>query len=230
MVLEKVQVNLEFVRASVKLLEAQASGRVVVARGDAQRVVHVLHGHFVQATSNLPTDRIGELLAAEGKLEVALLAPLAAEAKRLGLLFGDLLIVEGLLTPAELAAVLERQAISRFERTLLMKGEVQVQDSAPTRPATRRSVIALVVELFREKVPFEAAEALVLERLRKGQPSAPALQRLRALKLAKHELELCGALEDVPFSAVFDGLDPATPGFRDEVRFLGALEALGLFG
>lgn len=228
--LEKVQVNLEFVRASARLLEEKGSGRVVVARGDAQRVVHVILGQFVQATSNLPTDRIGDLLVADGRLDPVLVAPLAAEASKLGLMFGDMLLVEGLLTPVELAAVLERQALLRFERTLLMKGEVHVEALAPVRPATRRSVIALVIELFRDKVPFEASEALALDRLRKGQARPPALQRVRETRLQRHESALCRELDSASFQKVFDALDPATDAFRSAVRFLAALEALGVFG
>jgi hypothetical protein len=229
--LEKVQVNLDFVRASAQLLLSRGSARVVVAVGDAQRTAHVVRGHFVHASSNLPKDRIGDLLVQEGRLDPDLIEPIAAEAERQGLLFGDVLIVDGLLTPTELAAVLERQALARFERMVLMKGAVHVEPGQPTRPTTRRSVAALVTGLFREKLPFEAAEALVLERLQRADARAPRLQPLRESGLEPHELALCKQLEGgAGFAQVFDSLDPAAPAFQPAVRFLAALEAMGLFG
>lgn len=228
---EKILVNLEFVRASARLLETSESGRVVVAVGDAQRVAHVVRGYLVHATSNLPKDRIGDMLVAERRLDPALLAPIAAEAARLGLLFGDLLIIDGLLTPEELAGFLERQALARFERTLLMKGAVRVEPPLATRPTTRRSIAALVVDLFREKVPFEAAEALVLERLRASIFRAPRLAHVREARLTPPELEVCKQLErGDAFQKVFDTLEPERAEFQPKVRFLGALEALGLLG
>jgi hypothetical protein len=228
-VFEKIQVNLEFVRASAQLLESGGSARVVVAVGDAQRVAHLVRGHFIHATSNLPKDRIGDMLVAERRLDPDLLAPMAAEAERLGLLLGDMLIIDGLLTPVELAGFLERQALARFERTLLMKGSVRVEPSVPSRPTTRRSVAAMVVELFREKVPFEAAQPLVLERLQASPSRAPRLGHVRDGKLEAHELELCKRLEHgEPFQSVFDTLEPDRPDFSGKVRFLAALEALGL--
>ncbi|MBS2030925.1 MAG: hypothetical protein JST54_23680 [Deltaproteobacteria bacterium] len=228
--LDKFQVNLDFVRASALLLEGGGTGRVVVSVGDAQRTAHVVRGYFVHATSNLPKDRIGDMLVAEKRLDPDLLEPIAAEAERLGLLFGDLLIIDGLLTPVELAEFLERQALARFERMMLMKGAVRVEQAAPGRPTTRRSVAALVMGLFREKVPFEAAESLALERLRNAGTTAPRMQRVRDANLSTHERVLCKLLDGgASFQKVFDGLDPATEDFQRGVRFLAALEALGVF-
>jgi len=229
--LEKFQVNLDFVRASALLLEGSGSGRVIVSVGDAQRTAHVVRGHFVHATSNLPTDRIGDLLVEERRLDPDLLEPIAAEAERLGLLFGDLLIIDGLLTPVELAEFLERQALARFERMMLMKGAVRVEGAAPGRPTTRRSVAELVTGLFREKLPFEAAESLALERLRNPGSTLPRMKRLRDANLHDAERALCKQLDGgMSFQKVFDGLDPAVEGFQRGVRFLAALEALGVFG
>ena len=223
-----LEVNPAFLRAVGELYRASGHGSVKVEHGAARRTAHLEHGRLVSVSSNLAPDRIGELLVSEGRLEAELVEPVAQLAQRKGRLFGDQLVADGILSPAELAHALERQALLRFKRAALMHGEVASGEAGTARPSLGRPVGPLVVDLLRRRVPYVALQALVAA-LPEGPVSVTAPQsRLMALALVPLEVGICKQLLRPR------GLAGLTAEYSDEaetwegaLRFLCALEVLG---
>ncbi len=220
-----LNVILEMVLAD---LERQGKGGlVVVQRGEVRRAVHVAAGHLTSVDSNLKAERLGDMLAGEGLLDPVLIEPVATEAAKHGKLLGDQLVIDGLLTPSDLAAALERQVFFRLGAALSMRGVVRVEPPKAIRPVMHVPLSSGLLTAFRHWVPLAAIEGYLLDddRPRRALDAAsPAFARLElgpaelrfSRRLAKGE-----SLDELLASGV-----PREP----VLRLAGALMAVGLWG
>lgn len=127
-----------------------------------KRVLFIRRGELLGGVSDYPDERVGALIAAEGKVDPALIDAIAKAAAAQGRMLGDALIGEGLLTPTDLAAVLERQSVLRFERALTMDGRVRSLKLGTVRGVIRKPVGALLVAFFRDRLSPEVVETLAM--------------------------------------------------------------------
>lgn len=214
--------NLQVLRAVVQAYRSRAAMAIEVSQGPARRLLFADAGQLTGAGSNLPEDRLGQLLVAEGRLDPALLDPLEQAARADRRLFGNQLLQDGLLRPDELAAALERQAVLRFERALTMPGPVVTEARPAPTAALHAPLAALVLDFFRK------AEVPVVESVASRIP-------WDAVKLAVHPDDL-GELKLKPpelrvARAIAGGrayeLQPVEPGGVPQ-RAVAGLGALGL--
>jgi hypothetical protein len=137
--------------ATLGSLHREAGSAVLRLRhGELERSLQILNGDLVAARSNVVSERLGSLLAAEGRLDAALIEPVAAEASRNKRLLGDQLVIDGLITPGDLAAVLERQTLGIFRRALMMAGDVQPFPVGAVQAVCHQPAAGLVVAAARE--------------------------------------------------------------------------------
>jgi hypothetical protein len=179
--------NLGFIEALRLAWDSACAMWIRVANPVGYREIFVEQGDLVGSSSTTVEDRLSVLLAAEGWYEEALLDPLFRRARSEGVPLGELLVREGLLSTGELAAVLQRQALTRFTRMLTMPGLVTAGEGAE-RNARSEPLGALVVESLQALRPLSALRPLVAEleahRLR---PTALA-ERLPQLGLSATEV------------------------------------------
>jgi hypothetical protein len=200
---------------------------VTVDDGRVRRVLHVARGELIGADSDVPEEALGARLVSEGKLDYALLEPMVQAARRAGVFLGDLLTAEKLLSKAELAHALQRQALSRFENVLTMQGEPAMASPMAVPIVVRRPLGPLILETFRSRLPLEVARAVVATippgAARMGRaPFDPAGLELNPVeKLVLQKLE---AGQDA--GAVLDrASDPDAT-----LRFMAVLTAIGSLG
>lgn len=197
---------------------------ITVDSGRIRRTLHVQLGELIGADSDVLTERLGVLLVADGKLDVSLVEPLVEAARAAGRYFGDQVVAEKLLTGGEIAAVLERQAQSRFDRALQMPGEVTVGPLQHVRVVIRRPLLAEIVTAFRQRLSTEVVSSLVAAL----PPNHPRLQEdlfaPEQLGLVGSELRYWRQLASGQDAAGV--LDRATD-YEVALRLMGALVGLG---
>ena len=209
-------------------LNRRSASAIITAEAgtSARRKLHVDKGILVATDSSLRVERLGDLLAAEGRLDPVLIEPVAEEARKNGKLIGDQLVADALLSPGDLAAALERQAILRFDAALGSHGLVTVGPLPPGPRMVRFDLGNAVMAFFRGAAALEDVAALVADRDDGSVPldlDAPALKRLR---LASAELRIArqrAAGESV--NTLVANADCPEP----IVRTAGALAGLGLW-
>jgi hypothetical protein len=208
--------------ALVDLEHRQASATVTVQAGKARRTLHIERGLLVGADSNLKTERLGDMLVSEGALDAQLLDPIASQASKRGVLLGDQLVADGLLSAADLASALERQVGLRLGAALSMRGLVALDALRDVQHTMQTPVRVAIVSAFRRGVPLGAIE----EQLKHTSPGPLAQEPPRGfeqLELGPAELRLARRLvagEGV--DALVDSGAPREP----VVRLAGALHAL----
>ncbi|MGA9520230.1 MAG: DUF4388 domain-containing protein [Myxococcaceae bacterium] len=217
----------ELLKVLAQLWRERRDACVTVDNGRVRRFLHVARGDLIGADSTLLTERLGTLLVARGMLDPALVEPLVEASQRSGVFFGDQLVAEGLVSQTDLAQILERQAMARFDRAVQMEGTVTVGPKTPVRIVVRKALGPLVVELFRERLPLEAAMTLVAS-------VPPTAARMREGHFAQSELKLTpieerywrqlAAGQDV--SAVLDRASDS----NGALRFVASLVGLGALG
>jgi hypothetical protein len=116
------------------------------------RHLFISRGKLGYARSTLKTERLGALLIAEGRVEPAALERLASKARAGGVSLGHVLVAEQVLSPAELAAWLERQIVAVFRAALGSSQEGAVLPVAEFVPVGQRMLGALVVDAYRDGV------------------------------------------------------------------------------
>lgn len=208
----------------VDLAHRQASATVTVQAGKARRTLHVERGLLVGADSNLKTERLGDMLVAEGALDAQLLEPIASQASKRGVLLGDQLVADGLLSAADLASALERQVGLRLGAALSMRGLVALDALRDVQHTMQTPVRVAIVSAFRRGVPLGAIE----EQLKHVSPATLAEveqvpRGFEQLELGPAELRLARRLvagEGV--EALVSSGAPREP----VVRLAGALHAL----
>jgi hypothetical protein len=205
----------------------EASACITVQAGKAKRVVHVKRGQLVAAESNLKTERLGDMLVAEGLLDAALLEPVAAEAARRKTLLGEQLVIDGLLSSADLASALDRQVSFRMGAALSMRGVVSVDPSRGLQPSVQVPLTLAVAGAFRSWVPLAAIESdLDARDDRPPVPLEEASPALALLELGPAELRLTRRLaKGERLSAILASGSPREP----VLRLAGALRAVGLW-
>ena len=210
-------------------LERRAtSACVTVWAGKAKRVVHVQRGHLVGAESNLKPERLGDMLVSEGRLDPALLEPIAAEAARTKKLLGEQLVSDGLIPEGELLAALDRQVILRFGAALSMRGLVNVDPPRLLQPLLHLPMTVAVATAFRAAVPLAAIQGdLELPEDDHGpmllDETGPALA---LLELGPAELRLVKRLAS---GERLDALLASGAPREPVLRLAGALRAVGLW-
>jgi Domain of unknown function (DUF4388) len=145
-----------------RLLQSRFTGRVQFRRGPAEKVVHFEDGRPVFAISNLPHDRMGDLLYREGKItreQQQRARDLVVESGRR---MGEILVEIGFLKPRELLPAV-RHHIEDIVYSLFAwdSGEFVISAGDPTSERIRltRHPAALVLEGVRRKYGAELIEA-----------------------------------------------------------------------
>jgi hypothetical protein len=82
-------VNIELLRVLGGCIASRSEATIVVAFEEVRRSLHIARSELLAVDSNFGPDRLGEILVAEGKLDPALVSPMAAEASRQGRLFAS---------------------------------------------------------------------------------------------------------------------------------------------
>ena len=209
-------------------LERQAaSACVTVQSGKARRVIHVKQGQLIAAESNLKTERIGDMLVAEGLLDAVLLEPVAAEAARRKTLLGEQLVSDGLMTAEDLRAALDRQVPFRLGAALSMRGVVSVDPSRGVQASVHVPLTVAVATAFRSWVPLAAIEADLMspDDDRPVLPLDDTAPALALLELGPAELRITRRI------AKGERLDAILAGSPREpvLRLAGALRAIELW-
>jgi hypothetical protein len=145
-----------------RLLQSRFTGRVQFRRGPAEKTVLLEDGRPVFATSNLPHDRMGDLLYREGKItreQQQRARDLVVESGRR---MGEILVEIGFLKPRELLPAV-RHHIEDIVYSLFAwdSGEFAIAGGDPTSERIRltRHPAALVLEGVRRKYGPELLEA-----------------------------------------------------------------------
>jgi len=172
-----------------RLFELGVTGRVTFSSRGTEKVVYLDRGKPVFATSNLPHDRMGDLLYREGKLtraqHIASRELVAGSGKRMG----EILVAEGFLKPKELMPAVRRHledlVYSLFAWT---EGTFEiVEDVLPSSEKIRltQHPAALTLEGIRRK--YDLPRLLGLFRSPDPVLDVPEPARVRALS---RQLEL----------------------------------------
>lgn len=150
------------VKAIASLRATYGDAELSVGEPPVTRTLFIRKGELVGGFSDDPEERIGNLVAKAKGLAPELIEAIAKGAAVKGKMLGDALIAEGLLTPTELVGLLEQQTVSRFHRTLTMRGPVRSKSLSTMRGVMRRPVGALLVSTFRDQLALEVIETLGL--------------------------------------------------------------------
>jgi hypothetical protein len=190
-----------------ELQERAATGILALTAGGARKALYLKAGRVVFASSNLPTDRLGEVLLREGKItreqnEASVRA--LAQGRRQG----RVLVESGALTPQDLWSAVQSQ-VREIVFSVFQWDEGQFHFEESVLPEKERitvdlDVTALVIEGLRRVDPQTALRGreldgyLVLERA--AEPPAGLLQPWEAHVLslvdgAKSVLELSNESE-----------------------------------
>jgi hypothetical protein len=209
-------------------LERRAGSALIsVTSGNDRRALHVTTGELVRVDSNVKAERLGDMLAAEGRLDPVLIEPVAAEAAKQGHLIGDQLVADGLLEPAELTAALDRQVELRFASALTASGNVALDGPSEKPMMVNIPLGAAMMAAFRSRVPLEAIEFHLEDPDR--EPVALDLQSpaVTRLELGPAQLKVCNRLAaGESLAQMVEGGIPRDPAYR----LAGALNALRLWG
>jgi hypothetical protein len=81
-----------------------------------ERAIYFDRGHAIVATSNVPAERIGRVLLADGILGPQELESFLALSAKSGLRLAELLVQKGALTATDRLAVVQRQYVDRVLR------------------------------------------------------------------------------------------------------------------
>ena len=154
--------NGQVLKTIARLRAGTGDAELAVGEQPNKRVLFIRKGELVGGVSDFPDERVGAMLAAAKMVDPALIDAVAKAAAAQGRMLGDALIAEGLITPTDLAAVLENQTYVRFERTLSMPGVVRERQLGTVRGVVRRPVGALLVAVFRDKLPPATIETLMI--------------------------------------------------------------------
>jgi hypothetical protein len=144
-----------------RLLQSRFTGRVQLKRGGAEKWVHFEEGRPIFATSNLPHDRMGDLLYREGKItreQQQRARDLVVESGRR---MGEILVEMGFLKPRELLPAV-RHHIEDIIYSLFAwdSGDFAISPGDPPGERIRltRHPAAIVLEGVRRKYAAELLE------------------------------------------------------------------------
>jgi hypothetical protein len=203
-----------------------ADATVLIKSPESERTLHVAQGHLIGADSNVQSERLGDMLASEGRLNPDLVEPAAIAAARKGKLLGDQLIAIGMLSPLDVWNALERQVLFRFANAVSMSGSVSVAPKQPVKGVVRRPLGAAVVGLFRERLKIAPINQFLTDRPRNQVKLDISTSGFSRLELVPAELRVCRRLADGEnLGQLLDGADAP----ENVLRIAAALVALGLW-
>ncbi len=208
------------------LARSSGSGSVTIRADSVTRALHVSRGSLVGADSNVDSERLGPLLAAEGRLDPALIEPMAAAARARNVLLGEQLVADGLLSVSEVTAAMERQSRMRFALTLATPGTVKVEPLVPGQRLTQLALGATLVELFRTGFDLDALGELIVHREPQSQALDPAEPLFQKLRLIPAEAKIAQRLIS---GDSLDDLFEGTGSPEQVMRLAASLVALGLW-
>ncbi len=142
----------------------QFTGRLEFSRPPAHKIVHVVEGRPVFASSNLPHDRMGDLLYREGKITRDQHARSREIVVESGRRMGETLVDMGFLKPRELLPAVRRHLEDIIYSLFAWRtGEFAVVAGGATSERIRlsRHPAALVTEGIRRKYSDETLTALL---------------------------------------------------------------------
>lgn len=217
---------LMLVVADLNRRQADATVKVLSLVDGCLRVLHIHHGCLIASHSSAVSERLGNMLVTEGKLDPVLLEPVAQEASRRGTLIGNQLVTDGLLTPAELESAVERQVRLRFENALATSGTVRVDPREELKSAVEIPLGAAVAVALRARIQLEPLRALIADR-----PTTPIALDLQSpdfnrLELGPSEARICRSLA---LAKPLDAVLAASPSRDSAERLVGLLVGLGLW-
>jgi hypothetical protein len=176
--------------------QSRETGRLVVKRGSAERVILMHNGDVASVGSNLPGDRLGVFLIRLGKISEAALAEAQNEATRSNKRIGQVLLSSGLIDSHQLWRSIQEQITELFADVVQWsEGSFALYRLAPdfqmpsTPPLTMQGLLLEAVRrademsVFRERLPSTAAR---LSRTAKDVPEA--FQRDPDLAIAQRAL------------------------------------------
>ncbi len=210
------------------LLDAEATGRLLVRRGRVSKTIELVLGHPVSIQSSLRDETLGQLLLSAGIISDAQHRQALERAAREQIRIGEALIALGALTPEQLAGHLTAQLRHKLIGALRWPVGAWRYEPQPTSgPVARGSAIdGLVtiitglrdtVDLARPQGHLVALEGRALTLTHRGRQLLEPLQRHVAPRLA--ELWRDGA---TPLDLINAGLDRA--------ELLAVLDILALTG
>ncbi len=204
---------------------ADGSVKVTSVPEGCSRALHVVRGCLVNSESTVVSERLGDVLASEGKLDPALIEPVANEARKRGTLLGHQLIADGLLTPTALASALDRQARLRLQNAMAASGSVRLMATKAIEPIVRVPLGTAVAVAMRERNKVAPIRDLIAAR---QTPIALDLNSevFMRLELGPTELRICRALSS---GQTFDEVIAGATSPDSAVRLIGVLVSLGLW-
>ncbi len=208
------------------LARTSGSGSVTVRAAELSRVLHVSRGSLVGADSSVAAERLGSLLAAEGRLDPALIEPIAAAAKSRNVLLGEQLVADGLMSATEISIAMERQCRMRFQLTLATPGSVKVDPLAPGQRLSQFQLGSTLVELFRTQFDLEVLGEVLMHRENQPQTLDPADPLFQKLQLLPGELRI---VKRMIAGDSLDDLFEGTGSPEQVMRLAAALVVLGLW-
>ncbi len=162
--------------------ESRETGRLVVKRGSAERVILMHNGDVASVGSNLPSDRLGVFLVRLGKITEAALADAQSEAARTNKRIGQVLLSKNLIDSHQLWRAIQEQITELFADVVQWsEGSFALYRLAPdfqlpqTPPLPMQGLLLEAVRrademsVFRERLPSTAAR---LRRTSKEVPDA----------------------------------------------------------
>ncbi len=145
-----------------RLYKSGFSGRVVLRHDEAEKVVHFDEGRPVFATSNLPHDRMGDLLYREGKITRAQHARSREVVAESGRRMGEILVDKGFLKRRELLPAVRRHIEDIIYSLFAWEsGEYTMiggESAASEKIRLSRHPAAVIVEGIRRKYGLDVLE------------------------------------------------------------------------
>ena len=154
--------NAALIKQLAQLRSGSGDAELAIGTPPLKRVLFIRKGELVGGVSDFPDERVGALLAEAKLVDPALIDAIAKAASAQGRMLGDALIAEHLITPTDLARVLEHQTFVRFERALTMLGAVSNHQLGTVRGVVRKPLGALLLAVFRDKLTAPLVESLAL--------------------------------------------------------------------
>lgn len=157
------------------LLRDGSDGCLTVSRGTITRRLFLRGGMIVYGTSTEPSDRLGEILIAQGKLSRADLKRYWGQSQAGNRLLGVTLVVNGRITLSDLYQGVTAQVVTILDRIQKWrKGEYAFEAGCEPAPGTVLLCIPLALYLKADTEKKPAARKAAAPRKRKGSPPSAA--------------------------------------------------------
>jgi Domain of unknown function (DUF4388) len=157
------------------------TGRLVVRKGETERVVLLKNGDIASVGSNLPRDRLGAFLIRLGRVNEEQMEQAQALSKTQGVRIGQVLVQQKLIAPHELWSCIQEQITELFADIVqwtegsFVLYRVPDDHPFPTTPAlTMQGLLMESVRRADEMSVFRGRIPGITARLRRTKKDAPA--------------------------------------------------------